>query len=267
VLKIEGRFFLYYVGADGDRSTDQGPRYRALGLAVSDDGLSYTSDPGNPVLTYLPHRNEEEGIFSAGAALGTDGDVIVHYGAIWARDAVTESVHCNVALATGPGPGQLKPAGDVLRWDDHAVWGWGDEISPVGTLFDGREWHVYYISKGHTGPWKLALASGPAPDRMIKTRPVINDGPFVIGGCNPVPISAERIALFIVRDFEENLIEVRSAPLIAPHDISDVVQTYRFPGYRHTAVLLDRDSDTWFMYQRETAGNHVVVRTAPARVE
>ncbi len=39
------------------------------------------------------------------------------------------------------------------------------------------------------------------------------------------------------------------------------------PRYRHTTVFLDRETETWFMYQstdREEDGNHIVVRTAPA---
>ena len=42
VVKKNGTFFLYYIGADGDRSTDKGPRHRALGVATSTDGINFT---------------------------------------------------------------------------------------------------------------------------------------------------------------------------------------------------------------------------------
>lgn len=270
VIKKDGRYFLYYIGADGARSTDGGPRHRALGVASSEDGLEFARHSENPVLTHLPHENEEEGIFSAGSAVGAEGRVVIHYGAIWARNATTESVRSNVALATAADPtdpADLTDRGDVLLWDDRDVWGWGDEIFPVGTLREGDTWHVYYIAKGNEGAWKLALASGPAPDELPRTRPVLESGAHVIGGCEPVRISEDRIALFIVRDFDRNRIEVRTAPVSAPHRLSEPRLTYRFPGYRHTTVLLDREVGTWFMYQRRAGDNRIVVRTAPIRKE
>lgn len=69
VVKKNGIYFLYYIGADGNRSTDGDARHRKLGVATSTDGINFTKYSGNPVITFLPHkgssREEEEGVFTA----------------------------------------------------------------------------------------------------------------------------------------------------------------------------------------------------------
>ena len=268
VVKKGGTYFLYYVGADGDRATDGGPRNRALGVATSVDGIHFTKHPGNPVLTHQPKNNEEEGIFSAGATLKDDGTVALHYSAIWAANSTTESVQGYVALATSTNGLDFTDQGYVLDWNDGSVWGSGDELFPLGTLKTGNEWAVYYGAKGNGASWDLAVARGSAPDSLGDTAPVLTTND-VIGGSDPIWLSEDKIALFIVRDFGGNFIEVRTAPAADPAQLSAPVKTYTMfpPRYRHTTIFLDKETDTWFMYQatdREEDGNHIIVRTAPA---
>ena len=267
-VKLDGTYLLYYVGADGDRSTDGGPRHRALGVATSSDGIHFEKYAGNPVITHLPHNNEEEGVFSAGATVRGDGTIALYHGAIWAADATTESVQGFVALATSDEGLAFEDEGYVLDWADPGVWGYGDELFPVGGLETDDGWAVYYIAKGHDASWDLGLAHGPGPTELSTTAPVLTTHD-VIGGCDPAPVGPGKVALFIVRSFDDNLIEVRTASTADPGTLSEPVQTYAAfePHYRHTAVLLDRETETWFMYQasdREEDGDHVVVRTAPA---
>ncbi len=91
VVKKDGTYFLYYIGADGFRSTDGDARHRALGVATSTDGIHFTKYTGNPILTYLPNANEEEGIFSAGATLDLADNVMLYYGAMDAGNAASGS--------------------------------------------------------------------------------------------------------------------------------------------------------------------------------
>ena len=267
-VKLDGTYLLYYVGADGDRSTDGGPRHRALGVATSADGITFARHPGNPILTHLPHVNEEEGIFSAGAIPMEDGTVALYYAAIWASDGTTESVQSYVAFATSDDGLVFSDQGYVLDWSDPGVWGYGDELFPLGALVEGGSWSVYYIAKGHDASWDLGLASGPGSTDLSSTTPLLTTHD-IIGGCDPVPVGPDKVALFVVRSFDDNLIEVRTAPRADPGALSEPVQTYTTfePHHRHTVVLLDRETETWFMYQatdREEDGNQVVVRTAPA---
>jgi len=266
VVKKDGTWLLYYVGAAGDRSTDGGPSDRALGVATSTDGIHFTKHGGNPVLTHLPHGNEEEGVFSAGATVEGD-QVVLYYSAIWAANATTESVQGYVALATSQDGLQLEDQGYVVSWDDAAVWGYGDELFPLGVLRTADGWFVYYGAKGHEASWDLGGAWGNSTTQLTSSTPVLVTGD-VIGGCDPVRISEDEVALFVVRDFQSNRIEVRRAPYDNPAALGEPERSYSaFDGaYRHTTVMLDRETSTWFMYQStdsEDSGNHVVVRTAP----
>ena len=268
VVKHDGTYLLYYVGADGDRSTDDGPRHRALGVATSTDGIHFDKYSGNPILTHLPHDNEEEGIFSAGATRLDDGTIALMYGAIWAQDPTTESVQGYLALATSNDGLSFDDQGYVLDWSDPSVWGYGDELFPLGVLESGGDWSVYYGAKGNAASWDLGIARGTSSTDLTDTAPLLTTND-VIGGCDPVPIGPEEIALFVVRSFDDNLIEVRTAAVDDPGALSEPVEVYAEfePGYRHTTVFLDRETATWFMYQstdREEDGNHVITRTAAA---
>ena len=150
------------------------------------------------------------------------------------------------------------------------MWGHGDEIFPLGAYYAKGKHHVYYVAKGSVGAWKLGVASGPSPEKMTNTRATLMKGQ-IIGGCDPIFISNDKIALFIVCDFDKNYIEVRTADVKLPERLSNPVETYRMfpPRYRHTAVYLDRGEKKWFMYQatdRARDGNHIVARTAPMQL-
>jgi hypothetical protein len=270
VTKKDGMFYLYYIGANGDRGTDGGPKDRALGVATSTDGMHFAKYSGNPIITHQPAGNIEEGVFSAGVTASKDGDLLLYYGAIWAENASTPEVHCHVALAKSDDGKCFKDCGYVLSWNDPSVWGYGDEIFPLGAYYADNRYNVYYGAKGRAGAWKLGVATGSGQNRLTHTRAVLTEGQ-IIGGCDPVFLSHDKIALFVVYDFEKNYIEVRTADVKVPERLSDPVQTYRMfpPHCRHTAVYLDRDQKKWFMYQatdRAADGNQIVARTAPMRL-
>ena len=266
VVRKDGTWFLYYVGADGDRKTDGGPRHRALGVATSTDGIHFAKHPGNPVVTHLPHGNEEEGVFSTGALIAPSGEVVLHYGAIWAANATTESVQGNVALARSTDGLTFSDEGTVLSWQDPAVWGSGDELIPLGTWHSGPSWGLLYVAKGGGASWDLAVATGSSMSTLDWTAPLLTTHD-VIGGGDPVPLGDGTYAVFVVRSFEQNLIEVYTLDPASPGSLQGPVQTYTMfpPRYRHTVVTLDAESQTWFMYQstdRAEDGNHIRVRTA-----
>ena len=266
VIKKDGVYYLYYVGADGNRSTDGGPSHRSLGVATSTDGINFTKHPGNPVITHLPHNNQEEGIFSAGTTLAANGDIILVYGAIWAANSTTESVQSHVALATSSDGLNFTDHRYVLSWNDNNVWGYGDELFGVGTFYGNGNWHVYYIAKGSQGSWKLAIGTGPDLDNLTTTSGVITSGDFVIGGGDPVFLSDDKIALFNVRKSDKAYIEVRTADVSSPGQLSAPVRSYDTFPYAHATVFLDKESDTWFLYQatdRQEDGDEIIVRTAP----
>jgi hypothetical protein len=275
VVKKNGTFFLYYIGADGIRSSDSGPRHRALGVATSRDGIRFAKYSGNPVLTFLPNNNEEEGIFSAGAAVDPHGNILIYYGAMNAGSRSSTLVTSDVRLAVSRDGFQFADVGVALSYRDNSVWGYGDELFPVGSFHAAGTWHVYYIAKSGmrrfwsyvTGAraiyWDLGLAWGKSPQKLTNSQSVLPPGSYIIGGGDPVELEEDRIAIFIVRDFAKKHIEVRTVSPKEPERISEPLQTYRFGDLNHATTFLDRDTKTWFMYYLHKSSASIRVRTAP----
>ncbi|MFH0929509.1 MAG: PA14 domain-containing protein, partial [Candidatus Aenigmatarchaeota archaeon] len=258
VVKKDGKYFLYYIGADGDRSTDGGPRHRALGVATSTDGIHFTKYSGNPIITYLPHNNEEEGIFSAGATL-ENGDVVLYYGAMDAGSSTSESVDSDVRLAVSSDGYNFNDYGDVLSHSDSSVWGYGDELFPLGTFRANNKWYVCYTAKGYNAGWDLGLASGSSKDGLTITKGILT--PSEYGACEPSWLSSDKLALFI-RNRVAHTTEVRTALKSSLDQLSSPVETYDFGNMKEVTVFLDRDAGKWFMYYLNDAGDEIRVKTA-----
>ena len=268
VVKKDGTYFLYYIGADGNRSSDGGPRHRALGVATSTDGFTFVKYAGNPIITFLPNNNEEEGIFSAGATLDASGNIVLYYGAMDAGNATSTSVDSDIVLATSSDGFNFSGHTDILSHSNSSVWGFGDELFPLGVFYSGTNWHVYYTAKGAGGiRWDLGLATGATPTSLPTTQPVLTGGLDIIAGGNPVWLSPTTIALFLHRDFATRIVEVRTASITAPHQLSAPVETYTFSNHSNNAVFLDPSINTWFMYyyiRNGMGSSNIGLRTAPA---
>lgn len=264
VAKKNGTYYLYYLGADGNRSTDGGPRHRALGVATSTDGINFTKFGGNPIHTYLPNNNEEEGIFSGASTIDANGDILLHYAAMDAGNSTSTSVDSDGRAARTSNGTSLTDLGvDVLSSRNNSLWGSGDELFPVGSFRNGSTWYLYYIAKGNGAFWDLGLAWGSSPTNMPNSQSVITSGSYIIGGCDPVFLDANTIALFVLRDFNTRTIEVRTASVSSPASLSSPVETYNFSDVSHNTVFLDQAAGTWFMYYINRAGDRIGVMTAP----
>ncbi|GAI23560.1 unnamed protein product, partial [marine sediment metagenome] len=113
-----------------------------------------------------------------------------------------------------------------------------DELFPVGAFREGNTHYVYYIAKGHGAYWDLALAWGPARNNIAgNTKQVLEPGSDQVkGGCDPMRISTDKIALFIRMKNAGD--QVRTASVDRPDVLSSVVKTY--PAMKEClAVYLD----------------------------
>jgi hypothetical protein len=265
VIKKNGTFFLYYIGADGNRTYDMGPRHRALGVATSTDGINFTKYSGNPIITFLPHYNEEEGVFSAGATLDDNGNIVLFYGAMDAGSSSSTEVSSDVRLATSSDGYNFSDKGIVLSHSDGSVWGSGDELFPLGIIHHNGNWFLYYTTDG----WNLGIAWGLSPKNFIDTQGIPNLGSeIIIGGGDPFWFNSNKIGIFLLRGEEgSEYIEVRSASINTPTQLSSPIETYVFKGYRHMTTFLDVETNTWFMFHKDPggydSGNTIIVRTAP----
>ena len=135
LTEFDGKYYLFYVGAEA--VTDDAPR--GLGMATSDDGITWTRNDGNPVF----------------APDGQGGPVAVfHNGVQWVMlfrvwDGYEAS---DLLLATAPapeGPWTVadEPAlelGGAMDWDYEA-------LIPNSVVQAGDEFRLYYSSNGKIG--------------------------------------------------------------------------------------------------------------------
>lgn len=233
VIKKGDTYFLYYIGADGVRG-DGGPRHRALGVAYSTDGLNFTKYNGNPILTFLPYNDDEEGIFSAGAFLNSNGEIVLYYSALDSA-GTPGTVNSDIRLAISTNGLDFADQGEVLSHDDSGVWGYGDELFAAGTFHEGSTWYLYYIAQPLG--WDLGLAQGSSRSNIDdNTQKVLEAGGDKVGQCHPVYISTSKLAVFIHMGSAGN--HVRTAPANSPQTLSGIVETYPSTP-QNMAIYLD----------------------------
>lgn len=249
VLKKDGKYFMYYIGADGRRSSDSGPRFRALGVATSTDGVNFTKYDENPIVTYRPHNNEEEGIFSVAASLDDNGEVVLYYGALRSSNSTSTTVDVDIRITVSADG--LNFTDDTLIYRES-----GEELTPIGAYHTSAGWHLYFVD---TSGWRLRVLSGSRRDSLGNPQNVISSGARVNGGGDPVFVDTNTIALFVARSAGSGnlpiVVEARTASANSPEDLSAPITTYDFAAQRSAAenyfspnVMLDNSSNLWRMY-------------------
>jgi hypothetical protein len=293
VIKKRDTYFLYYIGADGDRQTppgdDGGPRHRALGVATSQDGVHFTKYEGNPVISFLPTPNgineQEEGVFSA-AAVTDSGKITLYFGGMTMVSGT--AVRIDVYHTASEDGLTFAPEKKVLDAGARDLWGnegRDKEILPAGLLERNGEWNLYYLTKnrregllsrlikdGRDGTWDYGLVAGSESDQLDASRRVLLQEESTLGGeyrqLSPVRIGRDAYALFLINydaDESQTNLEVRMVSgraLDAPHDPTIA---YTFTGKYYAIVFLDEAAGKWFMYYRDDNDNRapIQVKTAP----
>lgn len=261
VMKKDGTYYLYYQGAKDYDDTEETVTWRAIGVATSTDGINFTKYTGNPVLTWFPTNNIEEGATSTAPAFGDNGEIVMYYGA---NRAVTSSlVNADGRVATSTNGLNFADQGIALDHNNRIFWGYGDELFPIIAIHDGGQWIVYYLPNGAGQTRKLGVAWGTSFNNLTSSAPATSSGVIVpawgMGGS--AKIGPDTYAIF---HNNETLSKTyaRTMSLSAPNILSEPVQTYQFPGVIQATVFLDTEVNKWFMYYRteSTYG----VRTAPA---
>lgn len=269
LVRKDGRYYLYYIGASGDRVSDGGPAYRSLGVAVSTDGITFTKHPSNPVIEHFPDGGygnvEEEGIFSAGIWTDDDGTIVLYFGGMESTDH--SSVDGDGVLATSVDGVRFTVHGDVIAHDNPDTFNHGDEIFPVAAYKspDGV-WHCYYVSKGHLGEWILGWASG-SMDRFVRFAEAIDVLPEeIIGAAGVIELSPERLMIPLRRGFEASVLELRMASPFSPSDLTELLGTWEFEDLGHAIVHLDRERRLWLLYYLSHRFQDIRLKTAPLRL-
>jgi hypothetical protein len=176
VVKFNGTYYLYYIGASGDRDSDGGPAERSVGVATCPasgdptDPNCWTKSPNNPILDWDNWNGgginaEEDGWFGVSAYV--DGGTLLVYASFLEQEG-SNTVGSSLRLFTTTDGENLTDQGVVV--DRHASWlPGGDaeaEITPAGVYEDeSGTWHLWMpigdIDPEHTN-WSLVHVSGPA---------------------------------------------------------------------------------------------------------
>jgi hypothetical protein len=266
VVKKDGTYYLYYQGASGYDEGEGTVTWRSIGVATSPDGINFTKYAANPVLTWFPNSNLEEGAVSAGAFLDETGEVALYYGAnSWAGG---RSVNADGRLAVSADGFHFTDAGIVLYHRDRSLWGAGDELFPIIGFHDAGRWFAYYIPNGVLQKGKLGVAWGSDRNQLANSTAARTNGLTipVWGPGSSARIGPDTYALFLNDVYRGRgpTMEVRVVSLSTPGSLSAPVQTYRFGDVWEGVVYLDESNDRWLMVYRSADHASYGLKVAPA---
>jgi hypothetical protein len=249
-VKVGGTYFLYYQGASDYRTSyDETVLWRAIGVATSSDGVSFQKYEHNPVLTWFPSDNGEEGAVSGSAVLADDGALVLLYGANTEESATLVNADARWA-ASGDGL-SFTDMGIVLDHMDRSIWGSGDELFPIIAIHDLDQWFVYYLPNGTLQARQLGVAWGASLDDLAHSSAVRARGRTVKAwGMGAATKVGDGVYALFLNDVTARTTEVRLVSLDSPNRVSRPVETYRFEEAMQATVLLDEETGTWFMYYR-----------------
>jgi hypothetical protein len=263
VIKKDGIYYLYYQGSSDYRTEfDETVLWRAIGVATSQDGIHFTKYEGNPVLTWFPTQNGEEGAVSSGVTLGEQGETMLFYGAN--TQEIPSVVHADVRAAASLDGFSFMDLGVVLDRSDRSIWGSGDELFAVDAIYDAGQWIVYYIPNGSPESGKLGVAYGSQYNALTQTSMATSGGnPISVWGtAGHVRLDQDTYAL-VLNNVRERRTEVRLVSLQTPYSVSEPVAVYQFDEVQQATLLFDSENQIWFLYYR-TPQNSYGVKLAPA---
>jgi hypothetical protein len=262
-VKKDGIYYLYYQGADGYSDEFGTVTWRAIGVATSSNGIHFTTHPDNPLIEWFPNDYLEEGAVSSGAFV-LDDQVHLIYGA----NTEIKAGHINAdgRLTTAADAIQFTDQGIVLAHDDNNVWASGDELFPVIAFEDNGRYFIYYIPNGVIQRDQLGVAWGSDLNQLQTARArngLKSISAWGTGGY--ARVGTDTYALFI-NEVTEAKTEVRLVSLNSPDVLSAVQETYQFDDYSQATILLDEETQTWFMYYRDGDSDRYGVKLAPVGI-
>lgn len=270
-VKRDGKYYLYYQGAE-DYSEPYGTvTYRSIGVATSEDGVRFQKYAGNPVLNWLPNDALEEGAVSGGAWVAPGGDVEIYYGANTAISST--QVNADGRFASSSDGFSFSDGGVALDHANSSVWGYGDEVFPILGFREKDRWVCYYLPNGSPQKRILAAAWGSGPTALDRSAQALSAG-SAVGAWGPAGwarLSESRYAIFLssqpdAHDAGDHVDAYLVDPA-SPASLTGPVRIYGFSNMTKATILLDQESQTWFMYYRNADYSAYGVRTAPVRYE
>lgn len=234
MIKIGSTYFLYYIGADGDRVGDGGPAHRKLGVATGSDPSSLTRYGSNPILEFSPTSDEEEGIFSA--AVFVEGSTVhLYYGGLRAVGGGAVDIEIRYRSSTDG----YTFTGDTLIFQAS-----GYEYSPIGAMKIGSTYSVYYIGPLSGGAGALSRRYGSSATSLSSSASVAS-GPFT-GGGQPCWVSSNEYIMAL--GGSDNDIDFYLVNSSAPDTLGSIQTTYGLDD--KNVLFLDEANEQWLLFYR-----------------
>ncbi len=175
LVQHRAEWLLYYVGSEGDRQDDGGPRRRRLIIATSPDLERWTKR--GVAFEWLPNAAEEEAVYSA--AILAEGDEVRAWVTACTqtrepRPGRPGAVSCDVRYLTSQDGRRFRDRGEVLSHRDPGVWGHGDELFTVAARRrPGGGLQLWYLARSGTAARELGVAEIDAGGRVVRTGPAL----------------------------------------------------------------------------------------------
>jgi len=254
VVKFKGRYFLYYIGAEGEMGP---PSYevihRSLGVATSTDGVHFTKYNANPIIRYT----------TTGGAAGEEG-----VGGATAI-VVGQTIHMYYAAIRSTGGGlvdleiRYRSSRDGYSFtNDSLIYrSPGNEFSPLGVTFNGSTWSVYMEGPLTDGRGAISRLSGTSP-RNLPNRTSVTSTTFG-SGANANYINSNVFIVHLDRTQPtEDRFQVRAVKLSSPDNFSGPLFSYTFGVFADEAMpatFKDPTTGKWFMYTLNLALDPAVI--------
>jgi hypothetical protein len=254
MVKLNGTYFMYYIGAAGDTGDPEyNPIRRSLGVATSSNGVNFTKFGSNPILTYTTTNGTvpEEGVGGA-TAIVVGNTIHLYYAAI--RSTGGEQVDLDIRY-------RKSTDGYTFTNDTLIYRSPGDEYSPLGVTYNGSTWSVYIKGPLTSGKGQLSRLSGASPTNL-PNKTSVSTTTFGSGG-NADYISQDVFVLHLDRrEPAEDRFQVRAINKNSPDAISEPLFSYTFGNFGDHATPLtfkDQVTGNWFMYTLDLTNSPAVI--------
>ena len=243
IIKFNGLFFMYYVGADGYDTPLDTPTNRALCLATSPDGVNWTKYASNPVVTYTTGGSVEEGV--GGAAVIVNGSTIhLYYSAI--RDTGGGLVDLDIRYRS-------STDGYSFGSDQLILTVPGDEYNTQTVIHDGTDYHLYITGPMGGGKGVVRRYSGSSPTSLAFQEITLNEIIGTAKGIDPnTLITTDDVVMVLdYRDSARKRYQIRTVDKTVPSDFGQWLFQWTIGVWGDTGavtILYDDVNDVWFIY-------------------
>jgi hypothetical protein len=260
LIKKGSTYYHYYQGSAYYDNTCESVAYRAIGVATSTDGINWTKHSGNPVIKWSSKGSIEEGASGSGAWLRSDGKVYIYYGA---NTGTGCTVNTAGRLAVSSDGVNFTDMGQVISPTNSNIWGYGDEIHPVGVYEYGGKWNVFYIPNGVSIYRKLGVVSGNSSTNLT-TSSAVNSGNLSAWGTVSTVLNGSSSYAFVNDPGTGLPINAYRFDPTSPANMT-LEKSYTFSDCQRGSVIHDGSQSRWLMLCRESAnGAYYLVKTAPS---